>query len=175
MQTDTLTLALALPLAAEAPATSPAADVGLPPAMLATAPEDECLGLPINCTTGAEYSGGNVGRLLEAQDAGGYPTGQWCTYNQAQARGYQVRKGEKSTRIVTVFGTKRDDSKGGDAATKPGSKAPAKGGKARKVTRCGSANVFNLAQMDRMSPEQWAAYLAAQAERAAKRPGARAA
>jgi len=56
-------------------------------------------GIPLNPITGTQYSGGNRLMLtLEAMDKG-YGTNQWATYKQAESKGWQVRKGEKSTAI----------------------------------------------------------------------------
>lgn len=51
-------------------------------------------GFPTNALTGKPYSGTNAFMLLIA---GG---GQWATYKQWQELGAQVRKGEKSTKIL---------------------------------------------------------------------------
>ena len=51
-------------------------------------------GFPTNALTGRPYSGTNAFMLLIA---GG---GQWATYKQWQELGAQVRKGEKSTKIL---------------------------------------------------------------------------
>ena len=83
---------------------------------------------PHNATTGAEYQGGNVGRLVDAQTDGEYLTAQWAGYGQWQAMGRQVRKGETCTRLVKVF-DKKD-----------------KAGKRKKGIAC--PRVFNIAQTD---------------------------
>jgi antirestriction protein ArdC len=54
-------------------------------------------GVASNPITGTQYAGGNRLMLsLEAMDKG-YATNQWATYKQAEAKEWQVRKGEKST------------------------------------------------------------------------------
>jgi len=83
---------------------------------------------PHNATTGVEYQGGNVDRLVGAQADGGYPTAQWAGYGQFQAMGRQVRRGESCTRLVKVFDKK--DAKG----------------KKKKGVAC--PRVFNIAQTD---------------------------
>lgn len=50
---------------------------------------------PMNPTTGARYRGMNAMNLMMA----GYADPRWCTYKQAQTKGWQVRKGEKGTPI----------------------------------------------------------------------------
>jgi antirestriction protein ArdC len=51
--------------------------------------------LPFNPTSGTRYKGINLVVLL-AQERGDQ---RWMTYKQAQAEGYQVRRGEKATQI----------------------------------------------------------------------------
>ena len=53
-------------------------------------------GLPYNLQSNAAYRGVNVLTLLCSP----YASTGWCTYKQAQALGYQVRKGEKSSPVV---------------------------------------------------------------------------
>jgi antirestriction protein ArdC len=48
-----------------------------------------------NGITGRQYHGGNL-LWLECQ---GFADPRWCTYRQAEAQGWQVRKGEKSTMV----------------------------------------------------------------------------
>ena len=52
--------------------------------------------VPYNVSNGKAYRGINVMMLL----CSGYTSNGWATYKQAQALGYQVRKGEKSTPVV---------------------------------------------------------------------------
>lgn len=52
--------------------------------------------MPYNFTNGKRYRGINVMSLL----CSGYSSNGWGTYKQAQAKGYQVRKGERSTPVV---------------------------------------------------------------------------
>ena len=58
------------------------------------------IGRPMSLTTGRPYRGVNVFLLAMAGLAGGYDSAHWVTYKQAQARGGQVRKGEKGTLVV---------------------------------------------------------------------------
>ena len=84
--------------------------------------------MPHNFVTGDAYQGGNISRLAAAQNAAGYPTPQWAGYGQAQKAGYQVQKGEKSTRIARVVLTRDRDT-----------------GREKRVMA--TRAVFNIAQM----------------------------
>src|ERR1700690_825528 len=55
--------------------------------------------IPFNPTTGKPYRGGNVLALMIAGMRKGYTDPRWCTYKQAQEKGWQVRKGEKASQI----------------------------------------------------------------------------
>ncbi len=52
-----------------------------------------------NPVTGTRYSGGNRLALTMAALDKGYTSNEWATFKQAQAQGWQVRKGEKATLI----------------------------------------------------------------------------
>ena len=54
-------------------------------------------GLPLNASTGRQYSGINVLLLWMSAAEQGFRSSQWLTYRQAQEIGGQVRKGEKAT------------------------------------------------------------------------------
>lgn len=72
-------------------------------------------GMPMNPTTGKLYRGGNVISLMIAGMRKGYTDPRWCTYKQAQERGWQVRKGEKSSLIEfwdVKPGNKAEDADG---------------------------------------------------------------
>ena len=56
--------------------------------------------LPHNPITGSRYRGINVPILWAQQSDKGYGSNAWATYKQVQAKGAQVRGGEKSTEIV---------------------------------------------------------------------------
>lgn len=97
-----------------------------------------------NASTGNRYRGANtVSLALEAIQAE-HPTGWWSTYRQWSDLGAQVRKGERSTRIVKWVPTKRNET---DAA-------PANEGSDEEqrtlVPRVYS--VFNAAQIDGWTP-----------------------
>lgn len=55
--------------------------------------------MPQNPTTGKAYRGGNAVHLMAVAASRGYEDPRWLTYRQAQAEGWQVRKGEKGTAI----------------------------------------------------------------------------
>ena len=57
--------------------------------------------LPANVDTGRAYAGGNSLHLAAVQQERGYADVRWGTYRQIQARGGQVRKGERGTRILS--------------------------------------------------------------------------
>lgn len=56
--------------------------------------------LPTSANTGKPYRGINVWLLSLSAEAAGYGSPYWLTYNQAKARGGNVRKGEKGTLVV---------------------------------------------------------------------------
>ncbi len=55
--------------------------------------------MPHNLDTQRAYHGVNVIQLWMTQTACGYPTAEWCTFNQAKALGATVRKGEHGTAV----------------------------------------------------------------------------
>jgi len=57
-------------------------------------------GVPMNCTTGRFYRGINKLLLGLAQAISFGDDPRWCSYRQAQARGWQVRVGERGRVIV---------------------------------------------------------------------------
>ena len=57
--------------------------------------------LPANVDTGRAYAGGNSLHLAAVAQSRGYADVRWGTYRQIQARGGQVRKGERGTRILS--------------------------------------------------------------------------
>jgi len=84
------------------------------------------------------YSGINRLVLWATADACGYASGTWATYQQWQASGAQVRKGQLGTHVILWKKVER-----GDAAAKVGGKGE---GKARFFAR--SFVVFNRDQVD---------------------------
>ena len=61
----------------------------------------------MNVDTGRSYRGGNSMHLAAVQQEQGYGDVRWGTYRQIQARGGQVRKGERGTRILSFQDRKR--------------------------------------------------------------------
>lgn len=55
--------------------------------------------LPYNGATGRPYSGGNAMHLMAKGISKGYDDPRWMTYEQAQSKGWQVRRGERSTAV----------------------------------------------------------------------------
>jgi len=103
-------------------------------------------GLPYNASTKAPYSGVNILLLWDVGIRRGYTVPAWMTYRQAQARGANVRKGEKGAGIVF---TKRvpvkgeaDDDVGEDTTTGPRMRGFLK-----------HYTVFNVAQIDGLPEE----------------------
>lgn len=87
---------------------------------------------PRNPVTGNGYRG--INRLLLSL-AGG--NGLWVTYQQAQAQGWQVRKGEKGTMIIKVVDLDQQPKQHGD-----GSAARERGDKEKGEKRSGHRNVI---------------------------------
>jgi antirestriction protein ArdC len=56
--------------------------------------------LPTSANTGKPYRGINTWLLSLSAEAGGYGSPYWLTYNQAKARGGNVKRGEKGTLVV---------------------------------------------------------------------------
>ena len=88
---------------------------------------------PTNATTGKPYSGVNRFHLAMVAMSHAYPENKWVTYKQAQAEGWQVRKGEKSVACCYYSSYVKEDKKTGEEETKLFLK---------------SFNVFNVSQLD---------------------------
>lgn len=101
--------------------------------------ESQFGGLPMNPTTGKRYRGINAISLLMAQPD---QDPRWLTYKQAEAEGWQVRRGEKS-RTVEFWQFEKEET---DKAT----------GEKRTVQlerpRAFYAAVFHASQIDGMPP-----------------------
>jgi len=68
-----------------------------------------------NAITGHCYSGLNIFLLSHAIQVNGWTSGEFMGYNQAVAKGYQVKKGEKGTLITyykQIIKTEWDETKG---------------------------------------------------------------
>ena len=97
------------------------------------------LKLPFNVVSGKRYRGGNSMNLLRL----GYQDPRWCTYKQAAEKGWQVRKGEKSTVVEYWKKLNTRDAEGVDTTDKKTSK---------EHFVAFYANVFNAAQIDGIPP-----------------------
>lgn len=89
---------------------------------------------------GHKYRGVNVFLLLIAQVESEFSSPFWITYNQAEKMGGQVRKGEKSTRVVMWKMLERRDEKDPDKVT--------------RIPMIRYYNVFNLDQVDGVEPPE---------------------
>ncbi|MGE0371635.1 MAG: ArdC family protein, partial [Gammaproteobacteria bacterium] len=92
---------------------------------------------PTNIASGNAYQGVNVLTLWVAAEAKGFPAGLWGTYRQWQAKGAQVRKGEKASLVVFY---KELDVQREDAATGETTDS--------RVLLARASPVFNVAQVD---------------------------
>jgi len=99
-------------------------------------------GLPYNLVSKQPYRGANVFSLL----CSGYSSSGWCTYKQAQALGYNVRKGEKSSPVIFwKFPAKADKTSSPDASTSTDDK--------RSAPFARLYHVFNIEQLDGVPSE----------------------
>jgi antirestriction protein ArdC len=57
------------------------------------------LEMPHNATSGRAYRGGNALYLMAKAQLMGSDDPRWCTFKQAQAEGWQVKKGSKGTSV----------------------------------------------------------------------------
>lgn len=105
------------------------------------------LSLPFNATTERAYRGANSLHLLARQMQMGSTDPRWCTYKQAQAEGWQVRKGEKGTTVEYWQFDREEERKREDGATE---KVNVKLDKPRVFY----ATVFNAHQLDGIPPHQ---------------------
>jgi antirestriction protein ArdC len=94
--------------------------------------------LPHNPITGSRYRGINVPILWAQQSDKDYGSNAWATYKQVQAKGAQVRGGEKSTEIVFTKKLRIKDEGTGDE---------------KKISMLRSYRVFNLEQIDGLTIE----------------------
>jgi len=106
--------------------------------------------LPFNPTTEKEYRGGNTLRLMLE----GRADPRWMTYKQAEAEGWQVRKGEHA---VSIEYWKFDRVATDDKSKTPASPAPQQGESGEEVTARERAHVFfarvfNAEQIDGIPP-----------------------
>lgn len=57
------------------------------------------MSMPHNATTGRAYRGGNALHLMFKADALGSDDPRWCTFKQAKAKGWNIKKGSKGTLV----------------------------------------------------------------------------
>jgi antirestriction protein ArdC len=98
---------------------------------------------PMNAASKRAYRGINVLLLWLLAEHHGYTSGEWATYNQWQALGAQVKKGEKSALVVFWRISERSREEAEDQ------EEPASN---RSILARGY-HVFNSAQVDGYSPE----------------------
>ena len=93
---------------------------------------------PVNATTGKHYRGINT--FILGLDARAFETGdpRWCSYKQAEARKWQVRKGEKGTTIFFFKKLEVEDEKAEDGT--------------RQIPMLRAYSVFHASQMDGIPP-----------------------
>lgn len=108
---------------------------------------------PTNPITGNGYKG--VNRLLLSMaaraDAHGRLDSRFMTYKQAEAMGYQVRKGERGTPIVKVVSFDRDKDSGAAGGDQSGNGAGGQGSEKDTERRASALRryvVFNAQQID---------------------------
>ncbi len=104
--------------------------------------------MPMNPTTGRAYRGGNAIQLMASAMEAGYTDPRWLTYRQAAAEGWQVRAGERGTRIEFWD---RTPSKASDGTEKPEKQEKeADGERTRLIHRI--YTVFNASQIAGIPP-----------------------
>ena len=98
---------------------------------------------PMNAASRRQYRGVNLLLLWLLAEHHGYTSGEWATYNQWQALGAQVRKGEKSALVVfwKISERSREETEEQDEPTSN-----------RSILARGY-HVFNSAQVDGYSPK----------------------
>ncbi|MEJ7746250.1 MAG: ArdC family protein [Luteimonas sp.] len=97
------------------------------------------LPMPVAAATARPYHGQNIFLLAAVAQERGYDSNAWCSYKAAEARGWQVKKGEKGTR---VFFFQQREFETGDTNEETGEPEMV----SRPVLRY--TNVFNLSQVD---------------------------
>ncbi len=99
---------------------------------------------PMNPTTGRLYRGINTLLLGLGQMTLGSNDPRWCSYRQAQARGWQVRKGERGTTVVFYRQLQRRDEDGSDH----GDQTTREGVSSRPLSFLRASTVFHASQID---------------------------
>lgn len=107
----------------------------------------EGIGMPINPTTGKAYGGGNAVDLMATALQRRYDDPRWMTYKQAGENDWQVKKGEKGTRIE--FWQVNDPS---DEKSEPSQPTVAGSEKAERRFIHKIYTVFNARQIEGIPP-----------------------
>ncbi len=94
--------------------------------------------IPSNLVTGRLYSGGNILLLWMSAHVYGYSNLQFCTYQQVNSIGAQVRKGERAQHVIFTKHVLRSEEIGEE----------------KSGTIVKSYPVFNLSQLDKV-PEKY--------------------
>jgi len=102
-------------------------------------------GAPMNPTTGRAYRGINTLLFGMMQDAAFNGDPRWCSYRQAQARGWQVRKGERGTTVVFYRKLQR---RGGEDGETSCISHEGEGEGARPFFMLRASTVFHATQID---------------------------
>lgn len=55
---------------------------------------------PFNAVTNTEYHGANALWLTYNQQAQLYKDPRWCTFKQAQSKGWKIKQGSKGTKLI---------------------------------------------------------------------------
>jgi antirestriction protein ArdC len=105
------------------------------------------LGIPVNPTTERAYRSGNAIHLLATATSRGYDDPRWMTYKQAAENGWQVKGGEKGTRIEFWEIKEKSDDK-----RPPEERDADTGGKSDRRFIHRIYTVFNAKQIDGISP-----------------------
>ena len=109
---------------------------------------------PRNLASDRPYSGSNTVRLMAVATDKGYSDSRWATYEQIQAAGGQVRKGERGTHILSFKSHRRvaaKDEKGKPVKDNNGEQVYRHEKLARPLTRI--YTVFNVEQARGIKPE----------------------
>lgn len=98
---------------------------------------------PVNIASTNPYNGVNILSLWVAAQAGDYASNLWGTYRQWQARGSQVRRGEKAS--LVVFYKRIAVNEGNDVTGEPTA--------GERLIACASW-VFNASQVEGFEPQE---------------------
>lgn len=114
---------------------------------------DPCAGDPCNFITDKEYRGVNFMLCDATAIECGYSSKYWGTYKQWSEKGFQVRKGEKSTEIVYWNWFDKKPANAGD--TGENCKGESEEGATERIAFMKTYYVFNAHQVDGEGIEQY--------------------